>query len=244
MNKNIVIFYVPGSFGSFLSWMIERFNTVRKNFNPPIIDNPLQEDGSSHGYASLCKIENIEQVKQFLKDPTVPDWNYKIWAGWPVTKEKNLDQCIQETLAAMSENDRLVVVSRITDFETGVSWINASKKLDQKRWFNSLNISNEQELQQKLKEEFNHRHFLKVDDPRFIEISINELLFAQPNRVLSTLNLLGFDICDESLFIEVLEEKRKMQQSVTLMNDILSGKLEHSDNHAVASVINLIKEKK
>jgi len=244
MNKNIVIFYVPGSFGSFLSWMVERFNTVRKNFNPPIIDNPLQEDGSSHGYASLCKIENLEQVKLFLNDPVVPEWGYKIWAGWPVTNEKNLDQCIQETLAAMSESDRLIVVSRITDFEVGVSWINASKKLDQTRWFNSLNISNEHELQQKLKQEFNQRQFLKVADPRFIEISINELLFAQPSRILSTLNLLGFDVCDESLFTEVLEEKRKMQQSVTLMNDILSGKLDHSDSQAVASVINLIKEKK
>ena len=244
MAKKIVIFYVPGSFGSFLSWMIERFNTVRKNFNPAVIDNPLQEDGSSHGYASLCKIENLEQVKLFLNDPVVPEWGYKIWAGWPVDKQKNLDQCIEETLSMLSPEDRLIVVTRFTEFEAGVSWINASKKLDQTRWFSSLKINNTEELQQKIKEEFNQRHFLKVADPRFIEVSINELLFAQPTRILSTLNLLGFDICDESLFIKVLEEKRKKQQSVTLMNDILSGKLEQSDDHAVTSVINLIKEKK
>jgi hypothetical protein len=243
MTKKIVIFYVPGSFGSFLSWMIDRFNTVRKNHEPKIIDNPLQEDGSSHGYASLCKIENIDQVKTFLKSNSSSAWGYDIWAGWPVTKDKNLDQCISETLGSMSNDDRLIVVTRFSDFEAGVSWINASKKLDQKRWFDSLKISGVNQLQERLNEELNQRHFLKVNDLRFIEISINELLFAQPSRILSTLNLLGFDICDESLFTEVLEEKRKMQHSVALMNDILSGNLIKHDNHAVTSVINLIKEK-
>ena len=144
--SNIVIFYVPGSYGSFLSWMIERFNTARKQHNPSIVDNPVQADGSSHGHATYCKVVNMEQVQQFLEDKDFPEWGYKIWAGWPVSADKTLDQCIQETLSSMDSNDRLIVVSRVTEFEAGVSWINASKKLDEARWFSSLQITNAQQL--------------------------------------------------------------------------------------------------
>ena len=242
--SNIVIFYVPGSYGSFLSWMIERFNTARKQHNPSIVDNPVQADGSSHGHATYCKVVNMEQVQQFLEDKDFPEWGYKIWAGWPVSADKTLDQCIQETLSSMDSNDRLIVVSRVTEFEAGVSWINASKKLDEARWFSSLQITNAQQLSEKYKQELDQRHFLKVNDPKFIEISINELLFSQPNRIISIMNLLDLDICDESLFARILEEKRSKQESVTIMNDIVAGKLTNSDDHAVASIINNTKEKK
>ena len=242
--SNIVIFYVPGSYGSFLSWMIERFNTARKQHNPSIVDNPIQADGSSHGHATYCKVVNMEQVQQFLEDKDFPEWGYKIWAGWPVSADKTLDQCIQETLSSMDSNDRLIVVSRVTEFEAGVSWINASKKLDEAHWFSSLQITNAQQLPEKYKQELDQRHFLKVNDPKFIEISINELLFSQPNRIISIMNLLDLDICDESLFARILEEKRSKQESVTIMNNIVSGKLTNSDDHAVASIINNTKEKK
>jgi len=242
--SNIVIFYVPGSYGSFLSWMIERFNTARKEHVPAIMDNPVQADGSSHGHATYCKVVNMEQVQQFLEDKDFPEWGYKIWAGWPVSADKTLDQCIQETLSSMDSNDRLIVVSRVTEFESGVSWINASKKLEEARWFSSLQITNAQQLPEKYKQELDQRHFLKVNDPKFIEISINQLLFSEPSRILSVLNLLDLDICDESLFARVLEEKRSKQESVTIMNDIVAGKLTNSDDHAVASIINDTKEKK
>jgi hypothetical protein len=242
--SNIVIFYVPGSYGSFLAWMIERFNTARKEHVPAIVDNPVQADGSSHGHATYCKVVNMDQVQQFLEDKDFPDWGYKIWAGWPVSADKTLDQCIQETLSSMDSNDRLIVVSRVTEFESGVSWINASKKLEEARWFSSLQITNAQQLPEKYKQELDQRHFLKVNDPKFIEISINQLLFSEPSRILSVLNLLDLDICDESLFARVLEEKRSKQESVTIMNDIVAGKLTNSDDHAVASIINDTKEKK
>ena len=208
------------------------------------MDNPVQADGSSHRHATYCKVVNMEQVQQFLEDKDFPEWGYKIWAGWPVSADKTLDQCIQETLSSMDSNDRLIVVSRVTEFEAGVSWINASKKLDEARWFSSLQITNAQQLPEKYKQELDQRHFLKVNDPKFIEVSINELLFSQPNRIISIMNLLDLDICDESLFARILEEKRSKQESVTIMNDIVSGKLTNSDDHAVASIINNTKEKK
>ena len=70
------------------------------------------------------------------------------------------------------------------------------------------------------------------------------MLFSQPSRIISIMNLLDLDICDESLFARILEEKRSKQESVTIMNDIVAGKLTNSDDHAVASIINNKKEKK
>ena len=102
MNKNIVIFYVPGAMGSFVSWMLERFNTLRTD----VIDNPLTNNGSSHGYASLCSVESIDSVYRFLDDTNFPSWGYKIWAGWPVDKSNSIDHCIQQTLIKMKPQDR------------------------------------------------------------------------------------------------------------------------------------------
>lgn len=70
------------------------------------------------------------------------------------------------------------------------------------------------------------------------------MLFSHPGRIISIMNLLDLDICDESLFARVLEEKRAKQESVTIMNDIVAGKLTSSDDYAVASIINNTKEKK
>ena len=113
MNKNIVIFYVPGAMGSFVSWMLERFNTLRTD----VIDNPLTNNGSSHGYASLCSVESIDSVYSFLDDTNFPNWGYKIWAGWPVDKSNSIDHCIQQTLLKMKPQDRLILITRNTEEE-------------------------------------------------------------------------------------------------------------------------------
>ena len=108
-----------------------------------------------------------------------------------------------------------------------------------------MQITNAQQLPQKYKQELDQRHFLKINDTKFVDISINELLFSQPSRIISIMDLLGLDVCDESLFAEILEEKRSKQESVIIMNDIVAGKLTSSDDHAVASIIiNNTKEKK
>ena len=126
MNKNIIIFYVPGAMGSFVSWMLERFNTLRTD----VIDNPLTNNGSSHGYASLCSVESID-------------------SRWNKMKE----------VSSMG------------------------------------------------------RGSLKYNDPKFIEISVNELLNSTPDRLLSVLPLVGFDIRDKELFSAVLQEQREKQPS-------------------------------
>ena len=242
MDKNIVIFYVPGAYGSYIAWMIERFNTQRKQFSPTVVDNPLQSDGSAHAHASYCKVENMRSVTEFLSNQQFPEWGYKIWAGWPVDEHNTLDQCIEQTLEQMNNDDRLIVVSRDTIMGAGISWLNASTKLTKQRWYDSLNISSDDELVDAFAQELNQRHFNYVNDRKFIDVSINELLFARPESLLMVVKLLGFDICDKPLFAEVSVAQRKAQSSVTVMKDILLGKHNDSVDPAVASIVSYIKE--
>ena len=242
MDKNIVIFYVPGAYGSYIAWMIERFNTQRKKFSPAVVDNPLQSDGSAHAHASYCKVENMASVTEFLSNQQFPDWGYKIWAGWPVDKHNTIGQCIEQTLDQMNNDDRLIVVSRDTIMDAGISWLNASTKLTKERWYASLNISSDDELADAFVQELNQRHFYYVNDRKFIDVSIDELLFARPESLLMLVKQLGFDICDKPLFEKISAEQRKAQSSVTVMKDILSGKHDDSVDPAVASIVSYIKE--
>ena len=222
--KNIVIFYTPGAYGSFLAWMIERFNTVRQAHEPEVIDNPLQPDGSSHSYATLCKLSPVDEITDFLTDTTtVNPWGYRIWAGWPVTGDVSLDQAIKTTLSAMQPQDHLIVVSRTTEWEALVCWLNAGTKLEQLRWFKSLGITDKSELVDALKRELDNRFFNRVNDSRLLEISINEILFAPTARVLSLVTALGFDTCDAELLHTVLTEKRQLQTNVGVLNNLNSA---------------------
>jgi hypothetical protein len=221
--KNIVIFYTPGAYGSFLAWMIERFNTARQAHEPAVIDNPLQPDGSSHSYATLCKLSPVSDIEDFLKDTETNPWGYRIWAGWPVTNAISLDQAIETTLKSMQSQDHLIVVSRTTQWEALLCWLNAGSKLEQRRWFNTLGITNETELIGALQRELDNRFFNRVDDPRLLEISINEILFAPTARVLSLVTELGFDICDAELLNAVLTEKRRLQYNISMLNNIESA---------------------
>ena len=219
--KNIVIFYTPGAYGSFLAWMIERFNTARRAHEPAVIDNPLQPDGSSHSYATLCKLTPVDVVEDFLKDTAdVNPWGYRIWAGWPVSNTVSLDQAIATTLSAMKPEDRLVVVSRTTMWEALLCWLNAGTKLTQSRWFKGLGISDESELIDALKYELETRFFNRVSDSRLLEISINELMFAPTSRVLSLVSELGFDVCDADVLDAVLTEKRGLQSNIAVLDNI------------------------
>ena len=199
MNSNIVIFYVPGAMGSFVSWMLERFNTVRKD----IIDNPLTSNGSSHAYASLCSIETLDSVEAFINNREFPEWGYKIWAGWPVDDNHSIDECIQLILFAMQSQDRLILITRNTTHEYNIAWENATIKLDADRW-DSMTINASMGT-----------NSMRYNDQKFIELSINELLYSTPQRLLSILPLVGFDICDSELFAEVLAEQRRTQPRVS-----------------------------
>jgi hypothetical protein len=215
--KNIVIFYSPGAYGSFLTWLIDRFNQQRKMHDPAVIDNPLQSDGSSHSHVSLCKFSNIESIKSWLNSSLATPWGYQIWGGWPINDTTSLDQAINETLDLLGPRDKLIVVSRVTEWETRLCWLNAQTKLDPERLQQMYGNNYEQQLDQLYQTELAQRHFNRVADPRLIEISVHEILEAPASRLLSLLTALEMNVCDANLLESVLVEHRNCQHNLKRM---------------------------
>lgn len=212
--KNIIIFYTPGAYGSFLTWVIDRFNSKRKSYQPLVTDNPLQPDGSSHGYVSLCKRTTVDTIQQWLNTADITPWEYRIWGGWPVNTQTTLDQAIDQTLKLLNNQDRLIVVSRITEWETQLCWLNAQSKLDTARLYETFGIGNDGDLGRIYQQELKQRHFKRVVDPRLIEISVGEILSAPADRLLSLVDQLGLNSCDQTLLESVLPQHRALQTNI------------------------------
>ena len=88
MNQVIAVIYQPGAYGSFVSWLTERTSKVRRRFEPAIMDDPLLPDGSSHAYASFCKIKGSEDFMAGLNEVRwdIRPWHTAIYAGWPAAR--------------------------------------------------------------------------------------------------------------------------------------------------------------
>lgn len=212
--KNIVIFYTPGAYGSFLTWLIDRFNLSRKKYQPAITDNPLQPDGSSHGHVSLCKRTTLDTVEQWINNVEVVPWGYRIWGGWPVNTQTTLDQAVDQILPLLGDEDRLIVVSRTTEWETELCWLNAQSKLDPERLLTTFGIDSNTNIDSVYQRELGQRHFKRRADARLIEISVNEILSAPADRLLSLVDQLGLVSCDQSLLESVLPQHRELQTNI------------------------------
>lgn len=212
--KNIVIFYTPGAYGSFLTWLIDRFNQTRKSHQPAVTDNPLQPDGSSHGHVSLCKCTTVDTIEQWINTVDVNPWGYRIWGGWPVNAQTTLDQAIDQTLPLLGDEDHLIVVSRTTKWEAEICWLNAQSKLDPERFCSTFGISPDTNIDSIYQRELDQRHFKRRADARLIEISVNEILSAPADRLLSLVDQLGLVSCDQALLESVLPQHRSLQTNI------------------------------
>lgn len=217
--KNIVIFYTPGAYGSFLTWLIDRFNLSRKKYQPAITDNPLQPDGSSHGHVSLCKRTTVDTIEQWINSVEVVPWGYRVWGGWPVNTQTTLDQAIDQTLPLLGTEDRLIVVSRTTEWETELCWLNAQSKLDPERLLTTFGIDSNTSIDGVYQRELDQRHFKRRVDARLIEISVNEILSAPADRLLSLVDQLGLISCDQSLLESVLPQHRALQTNIKKIHE-------------------------
>lgn len=217
--KKIVILYSPGSYGSFVSWMIERFNTARMDHHPKIVDDPLTANGSSHAYASLCKIEDLMSLQHWIKHTEPTPWGYSIWAGWPITNKHDLQTCIDTVLSWLDHNGRVVLISRVTEQEALISWLNAGLKLDTDRLLSMLDCRDLSDLDQKLQETMDQRHFRTIRDPRFIEISVNDIHHSDPGHLLSVISMIGLSVCDHEHFEKILIKQRRLQKNIDMIMD-------------------------
>jgi hypothetical protein len=164
----------------------------------------------------LCKIQNLTILKEWVNtSPTTP-WGYSIWAGWPVVEGQSLQTCIDNVLTWLGTEDRLIVISRRSELEVLICWLNFGSKLGIDRMMLMLNCSNLNELNLKLQQNLEQRQFIGSTDSRFIELPVSKILQADPQELLLLIPQLGLELTDQEHFKKILQKQRYLQKNVNV----------------------------
>jgi hypothetical protein len=222
MNRVICIVYAPGAYGSFIGWALDRFNAIRKNFQPAIMDNPLQPDGSSHGYASFCKVRDTDSFMEELEKcrNTNSHWGYSIYGGWPAAIGEDVNAAIHQILHWMNNDDRIIFIERPTLDEVFLCWLNNETKMTRERWYGMLDIRDDEQLTERLQQEIDNRH-CDVIDSCIVKITVNDILQNQPTKLLQKLyKHLNWDTVDELDFTTVHTRMVSMQNNLQILENL------------------------
>ena len=220
MNQVTVVVYPPGAYGSFISWMVERFSKHRTG----VTDDPLLPDGSSHGYASFCKVKGIDDFMAGLEQArhdTTP-WHTNIYAGWPSNPLEDLNSNVRTILDWMMPFDRLIYVDVYRTDEHILCYLRNEATMDRDRWYGMLGIDNDNQLADRLRVDIESPRLSVIDleDPRLTLVSIEDILDDHPgvlwNKVSQTL---GWPMKDNELYFNVSTEMRRKQEKFQQMTD-------------------------
>ena len=227
----VCILYQPGSFGSFVSWIVDRFSVERCNYEPAILDNPLKPNGSSHAYASFCKIKRNNDFMQALDDSRNENnpWGYSIYAGWPAGVDEDINVAVEKTAEWMLPTDRAILIECVDDSEHCVRYLRNERQMDKDRWYGMMEISNESQLYDRLKFDIANTKVDNIDDARFMRLGMTEILTADSAVLYAKIAAhLGWAVRDSVLFTSTLEQMRILQQPYTDALLTLSSKTELS----------------
>jgi len=222
MNKTICIVYAPGSYGSFLSWAIDRCSQCRTQHDPKVIDDPLYENGSSHAYASYCDIVGIDDSIRLFEETREKTnlWGYGIYAGWPANGN------VAQLLGRMAAEDRMIYVTRDTIDEILLSWMNSSTKIEQDRWYKMRGISNFSQLFDALTTDVKSQCSTPMIDHRMTNISVTDILTLPPAKLFNVLEeAVGQPMEHEKLFVDVLIRMRSKQHNTFRLDLLKRGRL-------------------
>jgi len=213
VNQVIAVIYQPGAYGSFVSWLTERTSKVRRRFEPAIMDDPLLPDGSSHAYASFCKIKGSEDFMAGLNEARwdIRPWHTAIYAGWPASRHQRITPVVERMLDWMLAFDRIIYVSCDRDDDHYLRYLRNETTMDRARWYGMLGITDDTDLKAQLIADCDAEPLL-VSDPRMVRITMQDLLFMDRERFTSSFTeRLGWPICDRELAEQVLVDMRAAQ---------------------------------
>lgn len=219
MNQVITIMYPPGAYGSFLSWTVDRFSRIRRDLGPPVTDDPLSKDGSSHEHSSLCSIDDMQGFVLGLCESRLPaePWKHRVHAGWPVRSGDTLDDAVGAVLDVMSPYDRLITVEPIDPDMHYISYLRAEATLDPERWYGMLGaeIGDADALAERLAADVARpRSKPREDDPRWMRLGMGNILNynTEPQLFDMIARHLGWPVIDRDLFVDTCRRMRGMQQ--------------------------------
>lgn len=218
MTPVITIAYMPGGYGSYLSWIIDRFNKFRMQHEPRVTDDPFLSDGSSHGYVSHCKIETEESfVDGYIAASKMPSpWDYNIYAGWP---KGNISHNINHLLEIMSPHDRILLIECNGVSNHILRWIRNEATMDQHRWWKMYGITSETQYEEVFEDEWLSSSRYHPDDvragvdPRMMVINIDDVLEPKNSwRQLLIHDFLRWPVIDRDLYQESARTFHKLQE--------------------------------
>ena len=243
MTQTICVVYKPGAYGSFISWAIDRFSDTRKQYQPSITDNPLLPDGSSHGYASFCKIKTNDDFMQGLNTARRVDvpWGYQIFAGWP---NDNINVSLTALSKWMATTDKLIVVNCATPEDHMLCYLRNEATMNKDRWYGMLNISSDSELLNALQADIDAEYLdvAAINDQRILTIDIQSLLTSDPYDIFNKLSAhLEWAVCDKELFVDVMLRMQALQISYIQKLMLLKQTSRSAETPAELAIQNYLK---
>jgi hypothetical protein len=214
MTQLICLAYQPGAYGSFVSWIIDRFSVERKK-HEAVTDNPLLEDGSGHKYVTYCKIQNNANFIEMMNLARSKDkpWGYNIYAGWPVGVREDLNVSMFSAINNLKENDKMILIECTNMEEHFIRYLRNEPTMDQARWYGMLEVTDEEDLFVRLKTDVEERQLaVNYYNNNLLRINMQDINNADASDFFDRIaNFLGWEICDKELFIEVFNRRKTLQ---------------------------------
>jgi hypothetical protein len=168
MHKKIYILYHPGTYGSYLRWLIDFSNGIgyRHKHIPDILN---AKDGSAHYIDPLDKHINGEAVFKTLDEDVVNNHGYTIYRVLPIIYNESLttDDVIIKLLAGKKDCDKIIYIDVDTDYLKELMFINVELKTTYKETLNFADKIKNWNIQ--------HNDFFKAD--KWIQREILSLWF-------------------------------------------------------------------
>jgi hypothetical protein len=214
MTQLICLAYQPGSYGSFTSWVVDRFSAEHKKYEA-VADDPLLPDGSGHKYVTYCKIQNNDNfiaMMDHAKSKQKP-WGYNIYAGWPVGVREDINVCMMKAIGNLKDNDKMILIECTNMEEHFIRYLRNEPTMDQARWYGMLEVTDEEDLYVRLKVDVEARQLApNYYNKNLLRINMQDINFAEPYVLFDKItNFLAWDICDRELFGEIFNRRQKLQ---------------------------------
>ena len=238
MSKIICIAYQPGAFGSFVGWTIERFTAARKQYQPPVIDDPLASDGSSHSYASFCKIKKNSEFVEDVYDArrTESPYGYQIYAGWPQGLGEDLLWSMNRVANNLGTFDKMFVIECDNEDDHFLRYLRNESTLDRDRWYSMIEIKNSEDLFKRLIYDIESGRLpTDYQHSQVCRIGFSEILSGDPTELFDRIfKHLDSASCDRELFLSTIDRMRSMQDFyIERLDAIRSGEFDTPAEEAI-----------
>jgi hypothetical protein len=243
-SKKIYVLYHPGSYGSWVRWLIEYCNDIGHHYKF-IPNNPIMTDGTSHSMFTLPNAHpvGITEILATLDETVYESCGYKVYRACPVTVDSDsTDAVLAGLLKDKDSDDKLIYIDVDSDYNKAITYLNIELKTP---WKNTaFHIHDKAKNWNKTKQNFfdlerwEQRELLSIHYPEMIEsltqtpsINDEELLVVKMSSILSddVINLARkiIEHCDLPLKNHIDAELRKShlnmisnQKSLKIYDDI------------------------